>query len=59
MAVAVKDVEPFADKEISLDPDTSLVNAKPTLESEGKKTLSLHLHQAFLDYKTLFMKREL
>ena len=59
MTVAVKDVLPFSDKEISLDPDTSLFHAMHTLESEGKKSLSLHLHQAFLDYKTLFMKREL
>ncbi len=59
MTVAVKDVAPFSDKEISLDPDTSLFNAIHTLESEGKKTLSLHLHQAFLDYKTSFIKREL
>ena len=59
MTVAVKDVLPFSDKEISLDPDTSLFHAMHTLESEGKKSLSLHLHQAFLDYKTSFMKREL
>ncbi len=59
MTVSVKDVLPYTEKEIAMEPGASLYHAMHTLESEGKKSLSLQLHQAFLEYKVAFINQKL